>query len=112
MAPDPHLPSPGPALTLHMAADKLRTRAAKARAEMAGNDYWNGGWAAGVENAIGGAEGELAGMLTPDLADVIADLLDATATEAVKHARGFGNLQEEITDGYPITMAQRILEAK
>lgn len=106
------LPPPGPALTLHQAAAKLRDRAAKARAEAAGNDYWDGGWARGVENAIGGAEGVLCGMFTPDMSDEIADHLDATAVAAVRHAAGFGNFQEEITDGYPMTMATRILEAK
>lgn len=103
------LPPPSPALTLHMAAAELRALVAKVRARMAQNDYWGMGWTPGVENAIGGPEGVLAGMFTPDLADVLADHLDATAVEAVKHAAGFGNIQEEITSGFPITTARRIL---
>lgn len=107
------MPPPGWALTLNQAAAKLRDRAAKARAEAKGNDYWNGGWARGVENAIGGAEGVLAGMFTPDMADEIADWLDSIALEAVKHAAGgMGNCESEICDGYPTTLARRILEAK
>lgn len=103
------LPPPGPALTLHEAAAKLRTAAAGARAEMASNDYWGNGWAAGVQDAIGGEAGFLAVLLDPDAADEMADWLDATAAEAVRHAAGFGNLQEEITDGYPTALALRVL---
>lgn len=103
------LPPPSPALTLHMAAAKLRAAATAARAEVASNDYWDMGWTRGVENAIGGATGALVGIFTPDMVEDLADHLDATAVEAVKHAAGFGNIQEEITDGFPITGAKRIL---
>lgn len=105
------LPPPGPALLLHQAAAKLRGWAAAARAEMARNDYWDMGWAAGVENAISNPTGRLAAMFSPDVADETADWLDATAAEAVKHACGLGNLEEEITDGYPTTIARHILAA-
>lgn len=104
------LPPPGPALTLHQAAAKLRSWVAEVRAEMATNDYWSGGWADGIQGAISGAGGMLATMFSPEMALDTADWLDATAAEAVRHAAGFGNLQQEITDGYPTTMALRILE--
>lgn len=102
------LPPPSPALTLHEAAAVLRALAAKVRTQMVSNDYWGMGWARGVENAIGGPEGVLAGLFTPDLADELADHLDATATAAVRHAAEAG-AQEEITGGWPIRMAKRIL---
>lgn len=105
------LPPPGPALLLHQAAAKARGWAAEARAEMASNDYWDAGWSDGIQGAISGAAGTLAAMFSPDVADETADWLDATAAEAVKHARGLGNLEEEITDGYPTAIARHILEA-
>ena len=88
----------------------LRRHAERARAEMAGNTYWDRGWRAGVENAIGGAEGELAAFMDPQMADGLADWLDGVAQAAVKHAAGgFGNCQSEITEGWPETLADRVL---
>lgn len=102
------LPPPSPALTLHMAAARLRALAAQVRAQMASNDYWGMGWVRGVENAIGGPEGVLAGMFTPDLADDLADHLDAVAVQAVKHA-ATGGTEGYITGGFPIAAARKIL---
>lgn len=104
------LPPASPALRLHQAAAELRSRVERARAEMAGNDYWEAGWRAGVENALGGATGQLAAFITPDMAAVLANWLDAVAQEAVRHAAGgFGNCQTEITSGWPETLANHIL---
>jgi len=111
-APPAVLPPPGPALTLHQAAAKLRAAAEATTADMIGNPFWKNGWQAEVDGALGGPSGVLCGLLSPELALDVADWLDATAVAAVKHAAaGRGNIQEEITDGHPTTMAQRILEA-
>lgn len=61
-----------------------------------------------MENFLGGPVGVFCGLLSPELALEIADDLDATAAGAVRHASA-GGTQEEITDGYPIRTAQRIL---
>lgn len=109
--PSVTLPAPGPALTLHQAAAKLRTAAEAMLDHMIDNPSWESGWWDNVNEYLGGPPGELCGLLSPQLALVIADHLDTTAVEAVRHAAGFGNLQEEITDGYPTAMATRILGA-
>lgn len=102
------LPPPGPALTLHMAAARLRSAAEAATARQAEDGRTD--WARGMDNDLGGPVGEFCGLLSPELALDLADHLDATAVEAVRHAAGgFGNLQEEITDGWATRTAQRIL---
>lgn len=78
------LPPPSPALALHQAADSLRRSAHAALAEMASNDYWRNGWAAGVTNAIGGSEGELAALLSPEAAIELADVLDTVGSAAAR----------------------------
>lgn len=108
--PRVELPAPGPALTLHMAADRLRGRAEKALARMARNDYWSMGWRPGIENAVGGEEGELAACMSPEFALELADWLDAIGRDAMRHAaKGCGNDESEIACGHPLTIAQRIL---
>ncbi|MET8694766.1 hypothetical protein ABZV65_19735 [Streptomyces bauhiniae] len=79
------LPAPSPALTLHQAAANLRTRAKAALAGFVSNEYWEGGWARGIENAVGGAEGELAALLSPASAVWLADALDALGSNAARH---------------------------
>ena len=109
--PRVELPPPGPALRLHEAAAVLRRRAERARTEMAGNAYWDMGWRIGIENAIGDVAGGLASFMDPAMADGLADWLDGVAQAAVKHAaQGFGNCQSEITEGWPETLADRILK--
>lgn len=104
------LPPPSPALTLHMAADRLRRAARLARDREAEKGRTPADWFSDmVDGYLGGPVGLLCGLLSPELALDLAEHLDATAVEAVKHAAGFGNIQEEITDGFPITAAQRIL---
>jgi hypothetical protein len=78
------LPPPSPALALHQAADKIRRSAQAALAEMASNDYWRNGWAAGVTNAIGGSEGDLAALLSPEAAIELADVLDTVGSAAAR----------------------------
>lgn len=78
------LPPPSPALVVHQAADRIRCRAKAALAEMAGNDYWSNGWSVGVTNAIGGSEGDLAALVTPELALHIADWLDTVGSRAAR----------------------------
>ena len=103
------LPPPSPALLLHQAADKLRTAATAAG--RGGRTPTSAEWYALMDNALGGPVGVFCGLLSPALALDLADWLDATAAEAVKHAAGLGNVQEEITDGYPTTIAAHILGA-
>ena len=79
------LPSPGPALTVHQAAARIRTLAERALERMARNEYWAGGWAAGVTNALGGEEGELAALFTPELAIQFADWLDTSASHNARY---------------------------
>lgn len=78
-----------PAITMRVAAKRIRRAVADARADLATNDYWSSGcaneaerWAGGVENGLGGPAGTLAGMLTPDAVEAVADWLDATAARA------------------------------
>lgn len=110
MTPAPTLlPPPGPALTLHMAAARLRSVAEAAVARQAEDGRTDADWAYDLDGYLGGPVGVFCGLLSPGLALDLADHLDATAAEAVRYAAGFGNLQEEITDGWPIRTARRIL---
>lgn len=102
------LPPPGPALTLHMAAARLRSAAEAAMARQAEDGRTDADWGYDLNGYLGGPIGEFCGLLSPELALEIADDLDRTAVEAVRHANA-GGTQEEITDGYPIRMARRIL---
>lgn len=103
------LPPPSPALTLHMAADRLRRAAQLARDREAANGRTPAGWFSDmVDGYLGGPVGVLCGLLSPELALDLADHLDATAVEAVKHA-ATGGTQGYITNGFPITAARRIL---
>lgn len=88
-----------PAITMRVAAARIRRAAADARDDMATNDYWACDhpdvteaetWTSGVECGLGGEAGTLAGMLTPDAVEAIADWLDATAAKAeeLRHLLG------------------------
>ena len=79
------LPPPSPALTVHQAAARIRSLAEQSLAQMARNEYWQLGWAVGVSNAIGGEEGELAGLFTPALAVEFADWLDTSASHNARY---------------------------
>lgn len=100
------LPAPSSALTIHQAAAELRRQAEAARDQMARNDYWRSGWAAGVSNAIGGPEGDLAGLFTPELAMALADWLDAKAVELVRTTHP--GWQETVAP-LPVALARQIL---
>lgn len=102
------LPPPSPALTLHMAAARLRAAAEAAIARQAEDGRTAGAWAHDLDGYLGGPIGEFCGLMSPELALEMADDLDRTAVGAVRHANA-GGTQEEITDGYPIRAAQRIL---
>ncbi|MFI7125946.1 hypothetical protein ACIBQ1_09650 [Nonomuraea sp. NPDC050153] len=55
----------------------LRERIDQARDEMATNPYWEGGtFQQGIDNACGGAAGQLAAVFSPELADLVVDLLE------------------------------------
>jgi hypothetical protein len=79
------LPAPSPALVVHQAAARIRALAEKALERMGRNEYWASGWATGVSNAMGGEEGELAGLFTPELAIKFADWLDTAASHNARH---------------------------
>jgi hypothetical protein len=91
-----------------MAADRLRRAAVAAAARQAEDGRTDADWARDMDNYLGGPIGEFCGLLSPGLALEIADDLDRTAVGAVRHANA-GGTQEEITDGYPIRAAQKIL---
>lgn len=74
------LPAPSPALAVHEAAARIRRLAERAAFAVTVNEYWTSGWALGVANAIGGDEGDLAALFTPELAVQIADWLDERAS--------------------------------
>ncbi|WP_306317287.1 MULTISPECIES: hypothetical protein [unclassified Streptomyces] len=78
------LPAPSPALRVHEAAARIRRIADRAACGVATNSYWSVGWERGVTNAIGGDEGDLAALLTPELAVEVADWLDARAAANVR----------------------------
>lgn len=80
-----------PAVTMRLAAARIRQAVAEARDDLATNDYWACDhpdateaeiWTYGVECGLGGEAGTLAGMLTPDAAEAVADWLDATAAKS------------------------------
>jgi hypothetical protein len=94
------LPPPSPALRAHMAADRLRRAAQAALEEMQRRpDYWAGGWKSSMENGLGGPSGDLAGLLSPEVAQEIADLLDTAGQKAVQRAAEGGrpDLPEHFT---------------
>jgi hypothetical protein len=103
------LPPPGPALTLHMAADRLRRAAQAALDREAEKGRAPADWSADMADGyLGGAVGLFCGLLSPAAGLEMADDLDATAAGAVQHAR-LGGTEEEITDGYPTRIARLIL---
>lgn len=103
------LPPPSPALTLHMAADRLRRAAQAALDQQAKDGRTSADWYADmVDGYLGGAVGMFCGLFSPAAGLELADWLDATAAAAVRRAAA-GGAQEEITGGYPIRTAQRIL---
>lgn len=78
-----------PAATMRVAAARIRRAVADARDDIVSNSYWASGhgteaerWTSGVECGLGGEAGTLAGMLTPDAAEAVADWLDATAAKS------------------------------
>lgn len=107
------LPPPGPALTLHQAADRLRRTAQLALDREAEKGRTAADWYSDmVDGYLGGPVGMFCGLLSPSAGLELADFLDATAAQAVKHAAGgMGNCQTEITDGFPTTVANQILGA-
>jgi hypothetical protein len=105
------LPPPSPALVLHEAAARLRPAAEAALARWGADGHSPERWYDDMDNALGGPVGVFCGLLSPELALELCDFLDATAAEAVRQARA-GGTQEAVTDGYPTTIARRILEAK
>ncbi|WP_329131621.1 hypothetical protein OG552_10695 [Streptomyces sp. NBC_01476] len=102
------LTPPGPALRLHEAAEKLRAAAEAAIEIQKVRGRAPDQWAYDLDNYLGGPIGVLCGLLSPELALDLADFLDATAADAVRQAR-MGGSEEAVTDGYPTTMARRIL---
>lgn len=106
-APTPLRP-PGPALTLNMAADRLRRAAQLALDAEAEDGRAPERWCDGMDNMLGGPVGEFCGLISPGAGLDLADWLDEIAAEAVRQAR-MGGTEEAVTDEYPIRMAQRVL---
>jgi hypothetical protein len=109
-APTPTLlPPPGPALTLHMAADRLRRAAQAAIARQVEDGRAPDDWFADmVDGYLGGPIGLFCGLVSPEMALDLADWFDEIAAAAVRQERAGGS-QFAVADGYPTRMAQRIL---
>ncbi|MGA4989935.1 hypothetical protein [Nonomuraea bangladeshensis] len=66
-----------PATALEAAVALLRKHVENARDEMDTNPYWEGAsFYQGIDNACGGGAGRLAALLSPEVADLLADLLE------------------------------------
>lgn len=80
---------PVPSAVLRATAETIRADVAEMHSEMGDNPYWRSDepdrdrvYTLGVENALGGAAGVLAGRFTPAVALAVADLLDLVASFA------------------------------
>lgn len=66
-----------PATALESAVALLRKHVGDARDAMATNPYWEGAtFKQGIDNACGGGAGRLAALLSPEVADLLAGLLE------------------------------------
>lgn len=63
------------ATPIEAAVTLLRERVAAFRDEE-DEPYWDGGFYRGIDNACGGPGGRLAGLFSPEVADMLADLLE------------------------------------
>jgi hypothetical protein len=82
-----------PAEEMRAAATKLRERVIAALGEIDANPYWGGdpdNFANGINNACGGAAGELAAMFSPDAAEALALVLDDTAKSYDDLSKDYG----------------------
>jgi hypothetical protein len=93
---------------LHMAADRLRRAAEAARAHQAEDGRTPDQWAYDLDGYLGGPVGVFCGLLSPELAEDLADWFDALAMAAVRQERA-GGTQGAVVDGYPLRIAQKIL---
>ncbi|MER6942522.1 hypothetical protein ABT294_00740 [Nonomuraea sp. NPDC000554] len=64
------------ATPLESAVAFLRGKVAAAERDMAESAYYDGGFYQGIDNAVGGAAGELAALFSPEVAGMVADLLE------------------------------------
>jgi hypothetical protein len=64
------------ATPIESAVALLRKRVTAFREEEDRHPYWDGGFHRGIDNAVGGPGGELAGLFSPEVADMLADLLE------------------------------------
>lgn len=66
-----------PVTPLETVVALLRQQAEAAEQDMESNPYWHGGtFAQGIDNACGGEAGRLAALFSPEVADLLADLLE------------------------------------
>lgn len=80
------------------AAATLRELGAKARAEVLASRYFShdlSTFSAGIRDACGGHAGDLAALMTPDLADLLADLLDHAAENRLAAEKGAASVSDE-----------------
>jgi hypothetical protein len=88
-------PMPEAPALLRDAATRLRRLVTATEADMVENAYWgnsptSASYTAGVENALGGPAGELAGAMHPSLCKAVAAILDAQAERAESGAQPEG----------------------
>lgn len=105
-----------PVEELRAAAAKLREMRAAALEEMRINPYWHGdpaNFALGINDACGGAAGELAAMFSPPAAEHLAALLVSIANEAERHeAKGWGNSADEVINDHALALARDLNQAE
>lgn len=83
--PDPKTETP--ADEMRWVSSLLLQRVADFRAEEH-EPYWSGGYFQGIDNALGGAGGALAGLFTPEAAEGLAGWLYRTARQWDHEVRG------------------------
>lgn len=73
---------------LYAAAEKLRRMALAARRDLKSSDYYGhdeANFTSGINNACGGAAGELAALFTPDVADGLRARFEEAAAAWPRH---------------------------
>jgi hypothetical protein len=96
---------------LYAAAEKLRQMTIAARHDLRTSDYFGhdeANFTAGINNACGGAAGELAALFTPDVADGIRARFEEAAAAWPRHDPHTTTAQAAATRRSVLAMARAI----
>ena len=96
---------------LYAAAEKLRRMALAARRDLKSSDYYDhdeANFTAGINNACGGAAGELAALFTPDLADGLRARFEEAAATWPRHDGHTSTAQAAATRRSILAMARSV----